>query len=142
MRIVDVRERSVAISRRLMAELLKAHLAAGRPASGTVALVEHANYRHRALRRVIRSSGIEQSLTPHGLRDTYASHLLSAGVQLAYVSAQLGHADVAITARHYARWCGGDEYRPPIPLAEGEVPADLLARLGKAPQSALTAGEA
>jgi integrase len=136
------RSRSVALSRRLMTELLKAHMAAGRPSSGTVALVEHANYRHRALRRMIKASGIAQSFTPHGLRDTYASHLLSAGVQLAYVSNQLGHADVAITARHYAQWCGGDEYRPPIPLGEGEVPADLLARLAKgtAP-SAHTAGE-
>jgi len=64
---------------------------------------------------MLKAAGIMQHVTPHGLRDTYASHLLSAGVQLAYVSAQLGHADVAITARHYARWCGGDEYRPPIP---------------------------
>jgi hypothetical protein len=63
-------------------------------------------------------------------------------VQLAYVSNQLGHADVAITARHYARWCGGDEYRPPIPLADGEVPADLLARLGKSAQNAQATGEA
>src|SRR5258705_13020472 len=118
------------MSRRLMKELREAHLAAGRPAEGSIAPVEHANYRHRALRRMIKAAGIAQPLTPHGLRDTYASHLLSAGVQLAYVSAQLGHADVAITARSYARWCGGDEYRAPMALAEGEVPADLLARLG------------
>ncbi|TMQ68674.1 MAG: site-specific integrase [Candidatus Eisenbacteria bacterium] len=92
------RSRSVAMSRRLMAELLKAHMGAGRPASGAVALVEHANYRHRAFRRMLKAAGIMQHVTPHGLRDTYASHLLSAGVQLAYVSAQLGHSDVAITA--------------------------------------------
>ena len=49
---------------------------------------------------MIKAAGIAQSLTSHGLRDTYASHLLSAGVQLAYVSAQLAHADVAITAGH------------------------------------------
>jgi len=49
---------------------------------------------------------------------------------------------MAITARHYARWCGGDDW-PPIRLTEGEVPADLLARLGKrAAPSAHTAGEA
>ena len=36
------------------------------------------------------------------LRDTFASQLLTAGVQLGYVSAQLGHADVGVTT--YARW--------------------------------------
>ena len=69
------------------------------------------------------------------LRDTYASWLLSAGVQLGYVLQQLGHADVAVTARHYARWAGGDLYRAPMQLEEGEVPADLLARLVESPQS-------
>ena len=47
----------------------------------------------------------------------------------AEASHQLGHADVAVTARHYARWTGGDEYRDPVRLLPGEVPADLLARL-------------
>jgi len=63
------------------------------------------------------------------LRDTFASQLLTAGVQLGYVSQQLGHADVAVTARHSARWAGGDAYRQPMVLVPGEVPADLLARL-------------
>ncbi|MBW2270656.1 MAG: hypothetical protein JRH16_18990 [Deltaproteobacteria bacterium] len=45
------------------------------------------------------------------------------------MSAQLGHADVAVTARHYARWIEGDGYRDPMRLEPGEVPADLLARL-------------
>ena len=49
-----------------------------------------------------------------------------------YVSQQLGHSDVATTARHYARWCGGNEYWEPLVLEEGEVPADLLARFGAA----------
>ncbi len=68
------------------------------------------------------------------LRDTFASQLLTAGVQLGYVSAQLGHADVAVTARHYARWIEGEDgYREPLHLEPGELPADLLARL--APES-------
>jgi hypothetical protein len=57
-------------------------------------------------------------------------------VQLGYVSHQLGHADVATTSRHYARWCGGSEYREAMTPTEGELPADLLARISeKAPQS-------
>jgi hypothetical protein len=55
-----------------------------------------------------------------------------AGVQLGYVSQQLGHSDVATTARHYTRWCGGSEYWEPLVLERGEVPADLLARFGAA----------
>ena len=54
--------------------------------------------------------------------------LLTAGVQLGYVSAQLGHADVAVTARHYAKWIGGDVYREPFQLRPGDVPADFIAR--------------
>ena len=36
------------------------------------------------------------------LRDTIASQLITAGVQLGYVSRQLGHADISTTAKHYA----------------------------------------
>jgi hypothetical protein len=57
------------------------------------------------------------------------SKLLTCGVNLAYVSRQLGHADIQVTTRHYARWCGGDEYREPMRLDAGEVPTDLLARI-------------
>ena len=50
-------------------------------------------------------------------------------MQLGYVSSQLGHSDVAVTARHYARWIEGDRYREPMVMEVGEVPADLLGRL-------------
>jgi hypothetical protein len=34
-----------------------------------------------------------------------------------------------LTERHYARWItDGDEYRPALQLAPGDVPADVLAR--------------
>ncbi len=58
------------------------------------------------------------------------------------MSFQIGHSDVAATARHYARWCGGDSYRPPIALATGEVPADLLARLEESHQTPTIAAKA
>ena len=35
------------------------------------------------------------------------------------------------SARHYAKWALGDDYRDPILRLPGEVPADLLARLGE-----------
>lgn len=69
------------------------------------------------------------------LRDTFASQLLSAGVQLGYVSTQLGHADFGVTVRHYAKCVGGDEYRPALIIEPGEVPAHLLARLAESHRS-------
>ena len=63
------------------------------------------------------------------LRDTFASQLITCGVPLGYVSRQLGHADLAVTAQHYAKWAGGDDYRDPLLRRPGEVPADFLARL-------------
>ena len=50
-------------------------------------------------------------------------------------SAQLGHADLGVTARHDARWAGDNGYRDPMRLEEGEVPADLLERLVAPPSS-------
>jgi len=91
------------------------------------------NFRHREWRRICKRAGIGNRALKD-LRDTYACWLLTAGVQLGYVSQQLGHSDVAVTARHYARWVGGMEYREPMQLEPGEVPADLLARLDESPQ--------
>ncbi len=45
--------------------------------------------------------------TPHDLRHTWASHMLSAGADLAYVSNQLGHANPSITLRIYSHWVPG-----------------------------------
>jgi hypothetical protein len=58
------------------------------------------------------------------LRDTFASHLLTAGVQLGYVSSQLGHSDVSVTARHYAKWIEDDRYRETLMLEPDEVPSE------------------
>lgn len=44
------------------------------------------------------------NLTMHGLRHSYATHLLSAGVPLIYVSRQLGHSSPHVTATVYAHW--------------------------------------
>ncbi len=42
---------------------------------------------------------------------------------------QLGHSDVSVTARHYAKWIRGSSGRHRIDPADGEVAPDLLARL-------------
>jgi integrase len=38
------------------------------------------------------------------LRDSYASHLLSSGIVLAFVARQLGHTKTTVTERHYAKY--------------------------------------
>jgi len=143
------RERTVAMSRRFRSALLAFQLEQGRPEVGPIAPVDHANYRNRHFRKLCTTAGIAPAVkadgtsrprTPKDLRDTFASQLLTAGVQLGYVSRQLGHSDVSVTARHYARWAGGDGYRCPLEVGKDEVPADLLARLAaKSPQSPHTA---
>jgi hypothetical protein len=62
-------------------------------------------------------------------------------VQLIYIARQLGQADVSVTARHYAKWAGGDEYLEPLTLEVGEVPADFLARLVESHQNPVTLDE-
>ena len=129
----------MALSRRLRRALARAHEASFRPSPGTYvfAALDPANFRNREWRRILGRAGIGQR-SLKDLRDTFASHLLTAGVQLGYVSLALGHSDVAVTARHYARWAGGDDYRDPLALEWGEVPPDLLARLGESHQSPTT----
>lgn len=126
------RERRVALSRRLRSSLLERYMAAGRPSNGERVLpgLDPANYRHRHFARACTSAKLGGGRSPKDLRSTFGSQLLSAGLQLAYVSAQLGHSNVATTARHYAKWIGS-EYRAALALEPGEVPADLLARLPK-----------
>jgi integrase len=127
------RERRVALSRRLRARLREDWMRAGQPAAGRVLPpIDSFGYRKRHFRKVCRAAGIGEQWSPKDLRDTFASQLLTAGVQLGYISKQLGHAGVAVTSQHYAKWAGGDEYRAPLALRPGEVPADLLARLGRA----------
>ena len=52
-------------------------------------------------------SGEGPAADPHDLRHTWASHMLAGGADLAYVSAQLGHANPSITLRIYSHWVPG-----------------------------------
>jgi hypothetical protein len=69
--------------------------------------------------------------TPKDLRDTFASWLVSLGAPVAWVSESLGHANWAVTARHYARWVDDAARQPVTPLLDsGDLWPDLLARAG------------
>ena len=116
----------MALSSRLRGALLALYRLSGEP--GPEQLVVRSAFHRREWARIVKKAGIGDRAFKD-LRDTFGSQLGSAGVPLAHVARQLGHADVAVTARHYARWTGGDDYREPVRLLPGEVPADLVARL-------------
>lgn len=64
------------------------------------------NWRARVFRPALERAGLP-SFTPHNLRDTCATMMLTAGASIPEVAAQLGHKDPAVTMRHYAGYTPG-----------------------------------
>ena len=58
------------------------------------------NWYKRNRRRIEKATGI--TFTPHALRDTYASLLIAAGVDMAELTLWLGHSSIDVTLKHYA----------------------------------------
>jgi hypothetical protein len=58
----------------------------------------------RAFELACKAAGLPGHLTPHSLRHTFASLLLSDGVSPAYVQRMLGHSSIRLTVDLYGRW--------------------------------------
>lgn len=68
-------------------------------------------------------AGIEQRVTPHTLRHTFATHLLRATGNLKLVQQALRHKDVTTTARIYSHLQEEDVARAVRGLREEQAPA-------------------
>lgn len=61
----------------------------------------HKSQQSRPMARAIEAAKIETPISFHGLRHTYCSHAIMAGVPMLVVANNVGHADTRMIERHY-----------------------------------------
>lgn len=95
--------------------------------TGNVGAPVQAPYFREALKALAWKAGIAKRVHPHGLRHTHAVELMREGVPVPIIQRQLGHADLATTARYL------DHLSPAEVIARmqrRELPAGVGAELG------------
>jgi site-specific recombinase XerD len=60
----------------------------------------NSTYVRELLKKLAAKAGIDKRVHPHGLRHTYASFLMDAGVPIHYIQVALGHTDIRVTHRY------------------------------------------
>lgn len=129
------RSRRVGMSRRLQSALRELYRERFQPGpEQKIAGCNPDSWRAKHWRRILKRANCK-AYRPKDLRDSYASYLLTAGIQIGYIARQIGHSTPLVTAQHYAKWVELDEYRAPELPGPGELPADVLARLGRSDRS-------
>jgi integrase len=66
----------------------------------TIGAPMHSAYVRNKMHELGERAGIEKRVHPHGLRHTHAFELAGEGVDLRIIKRQLGHTDLAVTARY------------------------------------------
>jgi integrase/recombinase XerD len=82
---------------------------------------------YKIVRRHARSAGLERRMSPHTLRHTFATHLLSGGCDLRSLQEMLGHADIGTTQiyTHLSTERLRDVYFEAHPRAQITRPSEL-----------------
>jgi integrase/recombinase XerC len=98
------KERVVPIGERAL-EALEAYLAVRGRQRGALFLNRRggrltARSAHRIVRAWARRAGLDQRVTPHTLRHSFATHMLSAGADLRLIQELLGHSRLSTTQRY------------------------------------------
>lgn len=94
-------------------------------------ILNYSNVR-RPMISVLKLAKLPLHFTPHCMRHTFASLLLSAGESVVYVQRQLGHASIQLTVDSYGKWLPIGNKSAVDRLDDPATPVDLLQSGGKA----------